>query len=444
VGPFGLLDSIIKDNNGDGHLSVVQGYAAQPGGDLWGLGNTFSSASNPPYVTGSLGRSHAGVDDQVDATIADPGPLNLPGTPPASSAPIIEVQNGDIAGALAAAANSHAIVHIPFGTYQISQTLEVGPNVTLTGDGYGATELQAAGADPIVHVAGPSHAVLRDFSLNGWSEQAKSRIASGIVIDKADQPNGLVHSEQWIGARDDVGMQISDLGSTMVDLLDNGAGTNSHEYDNGANPSVDFKVSNARVHIFNGAGAESDEIYELHAGELVVQTMYYESGIPTTYIAPGSSGNLILDSGRIAGNPGTLDTSNFTGSLTLIGIGDIGASGNSGNNNSGRRVFGPNTLLLGYIFGWLPDDAAMPTFTAAPYAMWLPRQNNGGGTVPVEEQAAGIADPSQYLRDHLATLRQTAPVALETRPADVTDVRLYRVGGRRLRSGLRVAGGVSP
>ena len=285
VGPFGLLDSIVKDDRGDGRVSVSEGYTAQPGGDLWGAGNTFSSGTTPPYTTGAAGRVHTAGNDRSDAAITDPGPPPLPPTPPASTAPVIEVQNGDIAAALAAAGTSRAIVHIPYGTYQVSQTLQVGPNVILTGDGYGATELRSAGADPILHLAGPSHAVLRDFSLYGWSDQASQRAATGIVIDNADQPGGLIHAEQWIGARNDVGMQVSNLTNTMVDLFDSEASTNSHTDDNGANPSVDYKVSNARVHIFNGAGSTSDVMYELHGGELISQTMYYESAIPTTYVA---------------------------------------------------------------------------------------------------------------------------------------------------------------
>jgi len=438
VGPFGLLGSSIKDQRGDGRVSVTEGYTAQPGGDLWGAGNTFSSGTRPPYTTGgSTGRVHSGNDDQSDATIFDPGPLSLPATPPASAAPVIEVQNGDIAAALGTAGTSRAVVHIPFGTYQVAQTLEVGPNVILSGDGYGATELRSAGADPILHLAGPSHAVLRDFSVYGWSDQAKQRVATGIAIDNADQPGGLVHSEQWIGAHDEIGILVAGLSSTVVDLLDAGASSNSHLDTGGANPSVDYRVTNARVHIFNGAGAASDEIYELHGGELVAQTMYYESSIPTTYIAPGSSGTLVLDTGRLAGNPGTLDTSSFSGSLTMIGIGDIGASGNP--TPAGSRVFGPNTLLLGYIFGWLPLDASMPTFTGAPYAMWLPRQNQGGGSVLVSEQSAGVDDQAQF-REHLGPLQSTAPSPLMARSADVSDVRLYRVGGESLRSGMHIMG----
>jgi hypothetical protein len=436
VGPFGLLDSTIKDQKGDTPVSVQEAYAAQPGGDLWDAGNSFSSGATQPYATGGAGRRHSAADDHGDAAITNPGPPPLPAAPPPSSTPVIEVQNADIAAALATAGTSQRIVHIPYGMYQVGKTLEVGPNVTLTGDGYGATELRSAGADPIIHLAGPSHAVLRDFSLYGASDEAKQR-PTGIVIDNADQSGGLIHAEHWIGARNDVGMQVSNLANTMVDLLDSEASSNSHLDGGGANPSVDYKVSNARVHIFNGAGSASDELYELYGGELVAQTMYYESNIPTTYIAPGSNGTLVMDSGRLSGNPGTLDSSSFSGSLTLIGIGDIGSSGNT---TSGPRVFGANTLLLGYVFGWLPQDASMPTFSAPPYAMWLPRQNQGGGTVLVAEQAAGIDDEAAFLREHLSALRQTVPTELATRSADVSNVRLYRVGGQLLHSGMRIEG----
>ena len=82
----------------------------------------------------------------------------------------------------------------------------------------------------------------------------------------------------------------------------------------------------------------------------------------------------------------------------------------------------------------------MPTFATAPYAMWLPRQNQGGGSVLVSEQAAAIDDQASFMRDHLSTLRQAVPVALTTRASDVTDIHLYRVGGQLLRSGMQIMG----
>jgi hypothetical protein len=435
VGPLGLLDSVLVGGPPDASVQVHEGYSVMPGGDLWAIGNKFTSDRSAQYSTGgaaSQGRMHGPVDDTYGAAVSDPGPPGLPETPPASTAPVIEVQNGDIAAALAQAGSSHAIVHIPYGVYQVPATLQVGPQVILTGDGYGVTQLRSAGADPILHLSGPSQAVIRDLSLYGWSEAAQSRSATGIVIDNADQPGGLVHSEEWIGERNDVGWNVANLGSTVVDLLDHLGSTNSGTYQKGADPSVDFRVTNARMHIFNGAGSASDVMYEVHSGELVSQTMYYESRIPTTFVMPGSSGTLVLDGGKIGGNPGKLDTSDFNGTFTLL---------NTGTAQNVHNRFGSNSLVLGYQFGWGDSDRTSPTFSGGPFGFWEPRHNNGkGGTDLADEVSAGVPDENQYLRDHLAALRTSIPVMLGDAPTDATYVRLYRVGGELLKNGVRVVG----
>src|SRR5262249_40425988 len=151
----------------------------------------------------------------------------------------------------------------------------------------------------------------------------------------------------------------------------------------------------------NSAGAASDQIYDLRGGEIVSQTEYYESNIGTTFVAPNSTGTLVLDSGRLSARPGTLDTSSFSGTLTLV---------NFGTAEHSSRVFGSNALVLGFQFGWGPQDADPPTFSGQPYAFWEPRHNNGaGGTELVAEQSAGVADEAQFLRDHVAALRAAVP-----------------------------------
>jgi hypothetical protein len=163
--------------------------------------------------------------------------------------------------------------------------------------------------------------------------------------------------------------------------------------------------------------------------------MYYESKITTAFVAPHSSGTLVLDSGRVHANPGIIDTTTFNGSLTLL---------NFGTAESVSRSFGPNTLALGFQFGWGPTNAEPPTFASPPYALWAPRHNNGkGGTTIIPEQSAGVADDAQFMRDHIAPLRSAVPLALTGRTADVTNVRLYRIGGQLLKTGVRVQGSVS-
>ena len=281
----------------------------------------------------------------------DPGPPALPPTPAQSTLPVIEPPAGDVAAALRKAGNNHVIVHIPQGKYDFAKTLEVGPNVILTGDGYGATQLHSIGADPILHLAGPSHAVVRDLSLQGFDGNAQRRIASGIVIDNADQPGGLVHAEDSMFQRSDRGWDVSNLSSTTVDLFDDQNGANTHTDSNGANPSVDYRVSSARLHIFNGAGAGSDAVYEQHGGELVSETHYFEGNpgtSPATLVVPGSSGTLALDSGNFAPIIGGIDTSTFTGLFTMTNFSNTLANGSTAVT---ARKFGPNSLVLGLFYG---------------------------------------------------------------------------------------------
>jgi hypothetical protein len=431
-GPLGIIDATVRAGS-DGKLgSVVEGYASPAGGDLWSLHNAFAYSSANVYEAGhpgGPGRVHVGTDDAVGQTIDDPGPPSLPPTPPASALPVIEVQNGDIAAALAQAADDRVIVHVPFGNYSLNQTLEVGRNVVLTGDGYGATQLNST-AGPALHLAGPSHATLRDFSVNGSGKGN----GSAIVIDNADQPGGLIHAEDWTSAQNHVGWSISDLSSTIVDLFDDQTHSNTRTNSTPDQPGSDYLVRNSTLHIFNGAGASSDQMYELHGGEIVADTRYYEGspggGVTPALVAPSSNGTLVLDQGSFNPSKATLDTSTFSGLFTMIDI--ISTA-------SGTRTFGANSLVLGLDFGSV-NDAAPPKLIDGPSAVWLARHSDRGGSEPVAEQVLGLADEAQFLRDHLAPLRAAQPQSLTRRSDGVTDVRLYRLGASGFQYGIRVVG----
>ena len=445
-GGVGILDATVRNGSAGQAASVVEGYEFPAGGDLWSLHNTLSTSTSP-YAVGDppgAGRMHVGALDAQGQQIADPGPPRLPPTPPASRLPVIEVQHGDIAAALAQAGANAAIVHVPYGTYTLQQTLEVGPNTILTGDGFDATFLSST-ADPVVHVAGPSHATLRDFSVTAWD--GATRRGSGIVIDNADQPGGVVHAEGWLGLRNDIGFEVANLSRTMVDSLDSMAGGDKHADENAQTGAVDYKVSSARLHIFNGASANSDVEYEVHQGELVSEGMFFQGqtdgGTRERLVAPGSSGTLVLDTGLFASDGGIVDMSTFRGLVTLIGMSE------GPNTLAGRpaaRVFGPNTLLLSYDFGWT-DDAAPPRFTRPPYGFLLGRHNTGQGGTDLnnaQEQTAGVNDVSQYMQHHLAPLRAARPTPTQSLVSGVTNVRLYRVGASLVKSGIRVLGSAAP
>src|SRR5207302_5777103 len=108
-------------------------------GEIVTLGNTFSNSLYPPrmvpYEVGSLTRLRE-VDDTLNATVADPAPLLIPPVPQNQNRAVFEPASHDSAGIQAsvyAAAGStpRAIVHLPYGAYTISQTIEVPANVTI-------------------------------------------------------------------------------------------------------------------------------------------------------------------------------------------------------------------------------------------------------------------------------------------------------------------------
>ncbi|MBV9328285.1 MAG: hypothetical protein JO352_31605 [Chloroflexi bacterium] len=441
-GPLGLFDDTIRNGPSGTAASLVEGYEYPAGGDLWSFHNTLS-ATGAPYTVGDppgSGRMQVGSADRTGQAITDPGPPQLPTTPPMSKLPVLNVHRGDIAGALAQAGNNHVVVHIPYGTYHVAQTLEVGPNTILTGDGFDATVISST-ADPVLHVAGPSHATLRDFSVTAFD--GSTRLGSGIAIDNADQPGGLVHSEDWMSSRNDVGWEVTNLANTVVDSLDSMAGENKHADENAQVGAVDYKVTAARLHVFNGAGANSDVEYEVHQGELVAEGMFFQGeadgGTPERLVAAGSSGTLVLDTNLFASDGGIVDTTSFRGLLTLVNTSE---GHNTPDGRAPARAFGPNSLILGYEYGWT-DDATPPRFTRPPYALLLGRHNTGqGGTDLINSQAqvGGVGNLSQFIQQHLAPLGAARPVRLQSAADGVTNVHLYRVGASLVRSGIRVLG----
>jgi hypothetical protein len=98
---------------------------------------------------------------------------------------------------------------------------------------------------------------------------------------------------------------------------------------------------------------------------------------------------------------------------------------------------------MGLFYG-SASEAVVPTFTGAPYALWLPRRSNTLGSDIVPEQQSGVSDSAQFMRDHLAPMRNAKPLSLTLRPVGTTDVRLYRIGTDLTKSGVQVLGGASP
>jgi hypothetical protein len=411
-GPLLLLDNAFR--SGLAHIHVRDPYDESNGqGDITSLGNTFSTRT--PFETHPATRLRS-VDDTAGVSITDPGQPPLPATPQSQGRPVFEPATRDSVGIQAAinqavASTPRAIVHLPYGDYAIASTIEVPANATIqiTGDGQGATRLNAAGAaGSLLHLAGPTKAVLRDLTLRG------DDAVQGISLTNVNQPNGVIHTEGLLGGQNAVGVLVDGVNQTAVDLLDNQTSSTTQ---------ADFRLRNgAKASVFNGAGSGSTgSVYDLQQNStLVVQTMYFEDTNPVQFIAPSSSGTLILDNGKLQGAPGTAtDFSSFSGLATIQNIGV--------SENRPIRA-GGDFLSLGVV-----GAAGQLSSSTSRHAMWTPRaETSGGGSKQASEQATGIGDEAATLRQHEETLRSAVPRPLDDNGDGVTDFHLYRVSGEHL------------
>jgi len=337
---------------------------------------------------------------------------------------VFEPATRDSAGvqaSLYAAAGSapRSVVHLPYGDYAISQTVEVPANATiqLVGDGQGRTKLNAARGltGPILHLNGPSKATVRDLSLHG------DDLEDGLSITDADQPGGVIHSEGLIGGATAVGTLVDHVSQTAVDLLDN---------ETSSTREADYRLlTGARATVFNGAGCcSTGYAYDVQGDStLVVQTMYFEDSNPIQFVAPNGSGTLVLDNGKLQGAPGmATDTSSFAGSYLVQNVAAT---------DRGPVIGGPDHLSLGVV-----ASAGKQTAIGEPWAIWHGRTDlGGGGSSSYPESDVGITDYDEFLRTHEAALRAAVPKALGENGAGVTDVHLYRVEGDHVSAVLSVS-----
>jgi hypothetical protein len=335
--------------------------------------------------------------------------------------PVFEPATKDAAGVQAAinqaaAAGPRAVVHLPYGAYTFNTSVSIPANATLqlVGDGLGATILGGS-ADPLLSVTGPSQPVLRDFTFNGGGK------GQGLVINNANQPNGLVHFEDLKAQQSQVGLLVNGTNQTIVDSLDHQVHSTS---------VADNRATNGGVlHIFNGSACcSTGAMYDAQSGSTIVsQNMYSEAGAPTQLVAPNGNGTVVADVGKVAGKSGTAaNTSSFTGVSVLQNL--LGMDG-------APLVGGANSLLFGN------TSSSDPTGASTSFLNWGARHDAGGGaTAEVGEKSAGVTDPTAFVRSHEAPLRAAVPGSLTSRGAGVTDVRAYRLSAQNFGTAFTVTG----
>src|SRR5436309_11466731 len=190
--------------------------------DVTSIGNTFTI----PNTLNSNGRLTS-IDDRVvpRATI-DPVQPVLPGPVPKLERQVFEVgaraDAREIQVAIHEAARlngTRPIVHIPYGTYSISETLVIPAcDIQIAGDGYGTIlRWEGTGPGPLVRLMGPSKVTLREIQLDGAGK------VDSIVVDDVDQPGSRVYMGQaelrsgkrtnlFVNGLDHTNIQLEDLG----------------------------------------------------------------------------------------------------------------------------------------------------------------------------------------------------------------------------------------
>jgi hypothetical protein len=433
-------------------------------GPLLLLDNTFDGPRNPAVEVNSqagfvcVGNTFTGGDAvqgnerglSFDNTVADYNTLQVvvaePAGPlPKQERPVIELPptstTADIQHAIEKACalqGQRPVIHLPAGTYAIQETLAIpaGCDVQLIGDGCD-TVLRWAAQErgPVLRLAGPSRATLRDFFIDA------GKTTDGIVIDHCDQPGGGIFMDQAnLTSAQQVGLLVEGLENANVALYNiNHAGNKMGVKVVGGPGAKAGKETSGRVVIFSGSSSNNELSYDVEdGGRLVVRDIWYESGEFPRFMHCRGSGSFTLHGAMVAvarkeGVP-ALEFDDFHGDLTFL-TSIIHSGGQSVPIVVEGRGADLNLLLLGVQMGigegYLVNNSPEAHVALLESMQYTP----GGGGRPVPD--VGAAD-SDFLRRMLAPTRSTKAEPLTTVPAGLTDVRLYRIGVSNAQIGIHL------
>jgi hypothetical protein len=439
-GPLLLLDNVIR-SRADAVAPVIaaatMGYGTD---DVTSVSNAFTLDPSLA-VAGQL----TSLDDQVvnRSGIISDIPI-LPGTPPNLKRPVFEVPRGSGATVIQQAIDAAAqlkgqrpVVHLPNGFYSLNRTLVVpaGSDLQLVGDGRDyATVLDwtGSGAGPVLWLAGPARATLRDFSIRDLTKGAYA-----IAVDDCDQVGARIYGDEVsFGGAQQSGLRVDHLDHVLVELRDIALGTSSVL----TNPAVSViggplresgQPAEARVNIFGGSGGGDALAYDVqNGGRLLVCDMWLEGASTEQWFRLNGSGALTL-SGMNSGissehQSATLEINDFHGQVSLLegGIGntDILVAGD------GEQT---KVLALGLISGIMSNrtnyfaDLSPKAEVDFLNNRLTSASDPGSSSTPDYKTTASEPD---FLRSMLAQTRAEQPQPLTILPAGITDVRLHRVG----------------
>jgi hypothetical protein len=443
-GPVLLLDNSFRQAS----TTLPAAYISVDG---IAVGNTFTLGPNPIATLQRL--------FEADTQIVSPGTINatepiLPGVQSSMNRTVFEVPVGSNAAAIQSAINSAAalngarpVVHLPEGAYNITSpiTLPANSDIQLVCDGAFATSLNwtgAAGAGPVILVAGPSHATIRDCRVN-----------AGLAVDAI----GAYGIDQ-IGSRvflHGVQMGADNLAASanlFYDGLDNtvlDAEDTSHSGNSGPGVKVvggplaaGGTPAGGMTRIFSTSGGNETLPYQVsNGGTLLLRDDWSESQGPAFANISGRAqvtfdgvwANLQSNVGQTT--PG-VSISNLIGKVSILTGQPQDRTVISGDGSQAQVLQAGGSVNCPVVSPYFRDNTSPAGISGLLIHRECTTTVPGTGSIPTAN--IGSSDPT-FVSSMLAQTRAAHQVPLTTLPSGVTDLRLYRVWTNRGINGIHLS-----
>jgi hypothetical protein len=428
-GPGLIFDNVLR--SAPGASGPMINWTSFIDADVTSVGNTFTV----PRPIANNGRLISIGDHVVSRGAISRSEPPLPSARPNLNRYVIEVPPKSsgvvIQQAIDTAAlrnGSRPVVHIPYGSYAIPQTLRIprGSDVQLVGDG-GTTVLQWSGPAQgnVLRLEGPNKATLRDLQFDGSGK------ADAILMEDIDQVGSRVYMDHAeLRAGKETNLLVDGLDHTYLQIEDIGHAAAADAVSVkviGGRLSSAGKTTRGKTNIYSGASSNNRFNYEATGGaKLLVRDMWYESNTPTGFASIHDRALFTLDGSRVAAPGGknlpTFLVTDLDGHAAILSM-DFDDRIVIAGSGSRSEVLG-----LGVVVERQSSDYFANI--ASPQARAVLANSRQLSSMPGNRSAPtrNVGDPeAQFIERLLSHARGEHAGPLTALPDGITDVRLFRV-----------------
>lgn len=432
-GPELLLDNVFRSRVGFTGGPVVHSDGF-PNATSTLMGNTYGN-SNTTEQNEQVQWTIIVDDATVARNTINPSQPTLPGELPNLGRTITNVATKtgtaiQTAVNTACASNgTRPVVHLPYGNYFVSSTISIPVcDVQIIGDGMGDVQgtfliWNGAGSGPVISMAGPSRATLRDFEVNG------NGTADGIVLNNADQVGARVFTDQML-----LGGSINTLTNLNVNGLDNTfLEFENYQQETGVSkctggPNKQAGSTNGRLDIFSAATGISTPLqYDISLGcTFLLRDQWYESNFMPGFMSIHGKATVTMEGGEVStgGTPEPFVITDLSGIAVIAQI----------TMDQGFTITGDGTNAKVMVLGCVSNVANSTSYfldTTSPAGndqMFNCRNavvpNVGAATTNTDNVGSAT---TPFFETMLAQDRAEAPAVLSSLSTSLTDARFFRV-----------------